>query len=122
MKVLIVDDAIFMRSMLRGIFEKAGHTVCGEAITGREAIEQYEKLQPEIVTMDVIMPDMSGVEAVKEIMNLDSNAKILVVSAMGQKTIIDEMLKAGAVDYVVKPFLATRILDAVQKTACTTGS
>ena len=68
------------------------------------------------------MPDMSGVEAVKEIMNLDSNAKILVVSAMGQKTIIDEMLKAGAVDYVVKPFLATRILDAVQKTACITGS
>jgi two-component system chemotaxis response regulator CheY len=115
MKILIVDDALFVRHMLSSIFEKAGHTVCGQATTGAESIELYKKLKPDLVTMDVIMPDMNGIEAVKEIRNFDPRAKILIISALGQEAIINEVMKAGAFDYVMKPFQGARILEALER-------
>ncbi|MCK4251783.1 response regulator [candidate division WOR-3 bacterium] len=115
MKILIVDDALFMRHMLHGIFEKAGHVVCGEATTGKEAIEKYKECQPDLTTMDIIMPDMSGAEAIKEIKKIDPDAKILVISAMGQRAILDEVVRAGAADYVIKPFPSARILEAIER-------
>jgi len=101
--------------MLQGIFEKAGHVVCGEATTGKEAIEKYKECQPDLTTMDIIMPDMSGAEAIKEIKKIDPDAKILVISAMGQRAILDEVVRAGAADYVIKPFPSARILEAIER-------
>ncbi|HFD04520.1 MAG TPA: response regulator [Firmicutes bacterium] len=114
-RVLIVDDALFMRRMLRDILEKNGYIVCGEASNGREAVEKYQELNPDLVTMDIIMPDMSGIDAVKEIMSIDSNARILMVSAMGQQSLVVEAIQAGAKDYVVKPFQAARVIEAVER-------
>jgi two-component system chemotaxis response regulator CheY len=115
MRILIVDDAMFMRRMLSDILEKGGHTVCGEAATGKEAVEQYKELRPDLVTMDIIMPDMSGIEAVKEIKKLDSEARILMVSAMGQQALVLEAVQAGALDYVVKPFQPSRVLESIDR-------
>lgn len=115
MRVLIVDDAMFMRRMLSDILEKGGHTVCGEASTGKEAVEQYQEVKPDLVTMDIIMPDMSGIEAVKEIRKLDNDAKILMVSAMGQQALVLEAVQAGALDYVVKPFQPSRVLESIDR-------
>ncbi|OGC43345.1 two-component system response regulator [candidate division WOR-3 bacterium RBG_13_43_14] len=115
MRVLIVDDAMFMRRMLSDILEKGGHTVCGEASTGKEAVERYKELKPELVTMDIIMPDMSGIEAVKEIKKHDTDAKILMVSAMGQQALVLEAVQAGAIDYVVKPFQPSRVLESIER-------
>jgi len=115
MRVLIVDDAMFMRRMLSDILEKGGHTICGEAATGKEAVDQYKQLRPDLVTMDIIMPDMSGIEAVKEIKKLDPKARILMVSAMGQQALVLEAVQAGAVDYVVKPFQPSRVLESIER-------
>ena len=115
MKVLIVDDSPFVRYMLTTIFEQAGHRVCGEAVTGAEAIDQYKELAPDLITMDVIMPDMNGIEAVKEIKKINPRAKILIVSAMGQQLIIEEVINAGAFDYIIKPFQAARVLEAIER-------
>jgi two-component system chemotaxis response regulator CheY len=115
MRVLIVDDAMFMRRMLSDILEKGGHTVCGEASSGKEAVERYQELKPDLVTMDIIMPDMSGIEAVKEIKKADSEAKILMVSAMGQQALVLEAVQAGALDYVVKPFQPSRVLESIDR-------
>jgi len=115
MKILVVDDAMFMRRMLTDILEKGGHSICGEASTGKEAVEKYKELKPELVTMDIIMPDMSGIEAVKEIMKFDPQAKILMVSAMGQQALVLEAIQAGAQDYVVKPFQSSRVLESIER-------
>ncbi|MGQ9701434.1 MAG: response regulator [bacterium] len=115
MRILVVDDAMFMRRMLTDILEKGGHTVCGVASTGKEAVERYKELKPELVTMDVIMPDMSGIEAVKEIKKIDPKAKILMVSAMGQQALVLEAVQAGALDYVVKPFQPSRVLESIER-------
>ncbi|KPK73606.1 chemotaxis protein CheY [candidate division WOR_3 bacterium SM23_60] len=115
MRVLIVDDAMFMRRMLSDILEKGGHTVCGEAASGKEAVERYQELKPDLVTMDIIMPDMSGIEAVKEIKKADPEAKILMVSAMGQQALVLEAVQAGALDYVVKPFQPSRVLESIDR-------
>jgi two-component system chemotaxis response regulator CheY len=115
MRVLIVDDAMFMRRMLSDILEKGGHTVCGEAATGKEAVDRYKELKPDLVTMDIIMPDMSGIEAVKEIKKLDTEARILMVSAMGQQALVLEAVQAGALDYVVKPFQPSRVLESIDR-------
>lgn len=113
--VLIVDDAIFMRRMLSDILTKGGHEVVGEAGDGVEATAQYKKLKPDIVTMDIIMPNMGGIEAVREIIKENRDAKILIVSAMGQQQLVVEAVQAGAKDFIVKPFEASRVLSAVER-------
>ena len=114
-QILIVDDAIFMRKMIGDILKKEGYEVCGEAENGIEAISKYKELNPDLVTMDIIMPDMSGIEAVQEIVKLDSKAKILMVSAMGQQSLVVEAIQKGAKDYVIKPFQPSRVLEAVER-------
>lgn len=113
--VLIVDDAIFMRTMIGDILKAAGFEVAGEASTGAEAVEKYKELEPDLVTMDIVMPDMGGIDAVREIIKFDPDAKILMCSAMGQQGLVVEAIQAGARDFVVKPFQPSRVLEAVQR-------
>ncbi|ABR30792.1 chemotaxis protein CheY [Thermosipho melanesiensis] len=114
-KILVVDDAAFMRMMLKDIITKAGHEVVGEAANGKEAVEKYKELKPDIVTMDITMPEMNGIEAIKEIKKIDPNATIIVCSAMGQQAMVIEAIQAGAKDFIVKPFQAARVIEAIQK-------
>ncbi|ANQ53862.1 chemotaxis protein CheY [Thermosipho sp. 1063] len=114
-RILIVDDAAFMRMMLKDIIAKAGHEVVGEAANGKEAVEKYKELKPDIVTMDITMPEMNGIEAIKEIKKIDPNATIIVCSAMGQQAMVIEAIQAGAKDFIVKPFQAARVIEAIQK-------
>ncbi|MBI5805212.1 MAG: response regulator [bacterium] len=114
-RVLVVDDAIFMRTMISDILKKGDFEVCGEGATGAEAVEQYKKLKPDLVIMDIIMPDMGGIEAVKAIMQLDPNARVLMCSAMGQQALVVEAIQAGARDFVVKPFQPSRVLEAARR-------
>jgi two-component system chemotaxis response regulator CheY len=113
--VLICDDAIFMRTMLGDILSQAGFEIVGEAETGAQAVEKYRHLQPDLVTMDIVMPDMGGIEAVREITKHDPGAKVLMCSAMGQQALVVEAIQAGAKDFVVKPFQPGRVLEAVQR-------
>ncbi|OXM88395.1 response regulator [Paenibacillus rigui] len=112
-KIMIVDDAAFMRSMLRTILEDAGHTIVCEATNGLEAIDKYAAYRPDLVTMDITMPEMEGIDAVKHIRAIDAAAKIIMCSAMGQKMLIIEAIRAGALDFVVKPFQPERVHEAV---------
>jgi len=114
-RVLVCDDAIFMRTMISDILSGAGYEVVGEAETGLQAIERYRSLNPDLVTMDIVMPDMGGIDAVREIVKQDPNAKILMCSAMGQQALVVEAIQAGAKDFVVKPFQPSRVLEAVQR-------
>src|SRR5207253_5126349 len=109
------DDALFMRTMVTDILTQAGFTVVGEAKTGQEAVEQYAARKPDLVTMDIIMPEMGGIDAVKKIMKIDQNARILMCSEMGQQALVNEAIQAGAKDFVVKPFQPSRVLEAVQR-------
>jgi two-component system chemotaxis response regulator CheY len=113
--VLVCDDAIFMRTMISDILQQSGFEVVGEAETGVEAVAQYRKLKPDLVTMDIVMPDMGGIDAVREITKFDPNARILMCSAMGQQSLVVEAIQAGAKDFVVKPFQPSRVLEAVQR-------
>jgi two-component system chemotaxis response regulator CheY len=113
--ILIVDDAAFMRMMIRDILIKGGHTVIGEAANGLEAIDQYGKLKPDLVTMDITMPEMEGIEALKRIKTDDPKARIIMCSAMGQQGMVVQAIQAGAKDFVVKPFQGDRVLEAVSK-------
>ena len=113
--VLICDDAIFMRTMVSDILQQAGFEVVGEAETGLQAIEKYRALKPDLVTMDIVMPDMGGIDAVREITKLDPQARVLMCSAMGQQALVVEALQAGARDFVVKPFQPSRVLEAVER-------
>ncbi|MFO7259610.1 MAG: response regulator [bacterium] len=113
--VLICDDAIFMRTVLGDILREAGFDVVGEAETGREAVEKYRELHPDLVTMDIVMPDMGGIEAVREIIKEDPQARIVMCSAMGQQALVIEAIQAGARDFIVKPFQPARVLEAVQR-------
>ena len=114
-KVLIVDDAAFMRMMIKDILEKNGFEVVGEAPNGVVAVELYKKEKPDVVTMDITMPDMDGIEAVKQIKSFDAGAKVIMCSAMGQQSMVMDAIKAGARDFIVKPFQADRVLEAVNK-------
>ncbi|MBD1224567.1 response regulator [Virgibacillus halodenitrificans] len=114
-KILITDDAAFMRMQLKDILTKLGHEVIGEAENGQVAIEKFQELQPELVTMDITMPEMNGVEAVKEIKKINPNAKVIMCSAMGQQGMVVEAIQAGAKDFIVKPFTPERIGEAVNK-------
>ena len=113
--VLVCDDAIFMRTMISDILQQSGFEVVGEPETGVEAVAQYRKLKPDLVTMDIVMPDMGGIDAVREITKFDPNARILMCSAMGQQALVVEAIQAGAKDFVVKPFQPSRVLEAVQR-------
>ena len=113
--VLICDDAIFMRTMIGDILTQSGFEIVGEAETGVQAIDQYKQLQPDLVTMDIVMPDMGGIDAVREITRFDPEARILMCSAMGQQALVVEAIQAGARDFVVKPFQPSRVLEAVTR-------
>ena len=113
--VLVCDDAIFMRTMVSDILTQAGFEVVGEAETGMQAVERYAELRPDLVTMDIVMPDMGGIDAVREIVKQDPDAKILMCSAMGQQALVVEAIQAGAKDFVVKPFQPSRVLEAITR-------
>jgi two-component system chemotaxis response regulator CheY len=113
--VLVCDDAIFMRAMISDILKQAGFEIVGEAETGAEAVRLYRELRPDLVTMDIIMPDMGGIDAVRAIMGEFPDAKILMCSAMGQQALVIEAVQAGARDFIVKPFQPSRVLEAVQR-------
>jgi len=113
--VLVVDDAIFMRTMIGDILKQAGFEVVGEASSGVEAVKRYKELKPDLVTMDIVMPDMGGIDAVREIIDEDPDARILMCSAMGQQGLVVEAIQAGARDFVVKPFQPSRVIEAVQR-------
>jgi two-component system chemotaxis response regulator CheY len=104
-----------MRTMVSDILSQAGFTVVGEAENGKQAVEKYQQLKPDLVTMDIIMPEMGGIEAVRKITQMDPGARILMCSAMGQQSLVQEALQAGARDFVVKPFQPSRVLEAVQR-------
>ena len=114
-EVMIVDDAAFMRMMLKNILADGDFEVVAEAEDGREAVEKYENLSPDLVTMDITMPDMDGLEAVERILEMDESANIIMVSAMGQQKMVVEAVEAGAEDFIVKPFEDERVLEAVNK-------
>lgn len=114
-KVLICDDAAFMRMMIKDILTKNGYEVAGEAENGLKAIEKYKEAKPDLVLMDITMPEMDGIQALKEIMQFDSNAKVIMCSAMGQQSMVIDSIQAGARDFIVKPFQSERVLEAIQK-------
>lgn len=116
-RVLVVDDALFMRTVLKAMLTKNGYEVVGEAENGERAVARYQELSPDIVTMDITMPEMDGITAVKEIKKLDAKAKIIVCSAMGQQPMILEAVKAGAVDFIVKPFQEDRVIASIERVA-----
>ena len=113
--ILIVDDAAFMRMMIKDILSKNGYTVAGEAENGVKAIEKYNELKPDLVLMDITMPDKDGIQALKDIKASDPNAKIIMCSAMGQQAMVIESIQAGAKDFIDKPFQPDRVLEAVKK-------
>lgn len=114
-RVLVVDDAAFMRMMIKDILSKNGYEVVGEAENGLKAVEKYKELMPDLTLMDITMPEMDGIEAVKNIKQIDAAAKIVMCSAMGQQAMVIESIQAGARDFIVKPFQAERVLEAVRK-------
>lgn len=114
-RVLIVDDAAFMRKMLGDVLAKGGHEVIGEGANGAEAITQYQALRPDIMTLDITMPEKDGLAALREILTLEPSAKIVMCSALGQESKVLEAIKSGAKDFVVKPFQPDRVLDAIGK-------
>ena len=114
MRVLIVDDAMFMRITLKNIMQQEG-LECHEAASGFEAVQRYMELRPDLVLMDITMPDMDGITAVREIKQFDPQAKVIMCSAMGQQSMIVDAVTAGAIDFVVKPFKPERVLEAVHK-------
>ena len=113
--ILIVDDASFMRQLIREIVEAADFHVAGEAADGGAAVEAYRELRPDLVTMDVVMQNCSGIDATREILALDAEAKIVIVSALGQESLILDAMKAGAADYIVKPFRAGDVIAALRR-------
>ena len=114
-RVLIVDDAAFMRKMLGDVLTKGGHEVIGEGANGVEAIAQYQALRPDIMTLDITMPEKDGLAALREILTLEPAAKVVMCSALGQESKVLEAIKSGAKDFVVKPFQPDRVLDAIGK-------
>jgi two-component system chemotaxis response regulator CheY len=112
--ILVVDDAAFMRMMIRDILAREGYVI-HEAVNGRDAVDKYEELRPDLVTLDITMPEMNGLDALRIIKAADKDARVLMVSAMGQQKMIVEALEAGAMDFLVKPFQPTKVLETVKK-------
>ncbi len=113
--ILICDDAAFMRMMIKDILTKNGYNIAGEAENGLKAVEKYNETKPDLVLMDITMPEMDGIQALKKIKEMDPNAKIVMCSAMGQQAMVIEAIQSGARDFIVKPFQAERVLEAVKK-------
>jgi two-component system chemotaxis response regulator CheY len=113
--VLIADDAAFMRMMIKNILTDAGYEIVGEAENGTVAVSKYRELKPDLTTMDITMPEMDGLAALKEIRDQDPEARVVMCSAMGQQSMVIESIQAGARDFIVKPFQPERVLEAVQK-------
>ncbi|WP_163972148.1 response regulator [Oceanobacillus halotolerans] len=114
-RVLVVDDANFMRVTIGNILKKEKHEIVGEASNGEEAVQQYKELQPDLVTMDITMPVMNGIEAIKAIREINPNAIIVVCSAMGQQKVVVEAIELGAKDFIVKPFDENRVLETINR-------
>jgi two-component system chemotaxis response regulator CheY len=115
LKVLVVDDAIFMRRMISDILVENGMEIVGEADTGAKAIERYKELRPDLVTMDIIMPEMNGIDAVRKIVEFDAQAKVVMCSALGQQALVQDAITAGARDFLIKPFNAARVVEVIAK-------
>lgn len=112
---MLVDDAAFMRLMLKTILQEAGFEVIGEAGSGGEGVTKYQELKPDLVTMDITMPGMDGIAALKAIRNIDPNAKVVMCSAMGQKAMVLDAMQSGAVNFIVKPFDKEKVIETVKK-------
>ena len=113
--ILICDDAAFMRMMIKDILTKNGYNVVGEAENGAKGVEKFNELKPDLVLMDITMPEMDGIEALKKIKASDPGASVIMCSAMGQQAMVIESIQSGAKDFIVKPFQADRVIEAVQK-------
>ena len=113
--ILVVDDVAFMRMMIKDILTKNGYNVAGEAENGAKALEKYNEVKPDLVLMDITMPEVDGIQALKNIKAADPNAKVIMCSAMGQQAMVIESIQAGAKDFIVKPFQPDRVLEAVKK-------
>lgn len=116
-RILVVDDACFMRMMIKDILQKNSFEIAGEASDGLDAVEKYKETNPDIVIMDITMPNMDGLQALIELKKVDPNAKVIMCSAMGQESMVIDAIKSGAADFIVKPFQADRILKAIQRVA-----
>lgn len=114
-KVLVVDDAAFMCLTIKQMLERNGHTMIGQASTGVEAIKQFTELKPELILMDITMPEMNGVEALERIKAIDPKAKIIICSALAQKEMIAKSIELGVEDFIVKPFKEERLIQAIDK-------
>ena len=114
-RILVADDASFMRQMIREIVEMEGHEVVAEASDGIEAIDQFKNHHPDVVTMDIVMPRRSGIDAVKAILEFDPTARVVMCSALGQETLVTEALQAGARDFIVKPFKPDSVIKTLEK-------
>lgn len=114
-RIMIVDDAAFMRMMLKNILTKGGYEIAGEAQDGAEAVEKYATIHPDLIIMDITMPNLDGIEALKKIKSTDENARIIMCSAMGQEAMVVEAIKSGAIDFIVKPFQGDRLLAAIAR-------
>jgi two-component system chemotaxis response regulator CheY len=114
-RVLVVDDAVFMRKVVSDALVKGGHEIIGEAANGQEAVDRFQELKPEVMTLDITMPEKDGLAALKEIIAMDPQARIVMCSALGQESKVLEAIKAGAKDFVVKPFQPDRVLSAIEK-------
>ncbi|MFQ9934680.1 MAG: response regulator [Lachnospiraceae bacterium] len=113
--ILVCDDAAFMRMMIKDILTKNGYNVAGEAENGKVAVEKYAELKPDLVMMDITMPEMDGIQALKKIREVDPSATVIMCSAMGQQAMVIESIQSGAKDFIVKPFEQDRVIEAVKK-------
>jgi two-component system chemotaxis response regulator CheY len=114
-RILIADDALFMRNMIKEVFAGDEFEVVGEAANGTEAVEKYRELTPDVTTMDIVMPQKSGIEAVRDIIKINKDAKIVMCSALGQESLVMEAIEAGAADFIVKPFKPEKVVEIVKK-------
>jgi len=114
-RILVVDDAAFMRMMIKDILVKNGYEIAGEAENGIRAVEKYKELMPDLVIMDITMPEVDGITAVREIKKINPDSKIIMCSAMGQQAMVIESIQAGARDFIVKPFQPERVIEAIRK-------
>lgn len=114
-KVLIVDDTAFMRKLLKNVLFGAGFDIAGEAENGKQAVELYKQLNPDVVTMDVVMPEMNGLDALKQIKGLDKEAKVVMCTAIGQEKIVKTAIKLGAKGFIIKPFQAPKVIEEIKK-------
>lgn len=117
LKILVVDDALFMRRMLSGILEEEKYEVIAEAQTGVEAIDQFQKCRPDITVLDIVMPEMTGIEALKAIKRIDAGAKVVICTAIGQEALRKEAMQCGALDYILKPFEPENVKAVMRKVA-----